>query len=58
MKEKRKKMRTVQDCLREKILFGGEILTRAEVYQAVIKDGHSWQCANYFAFKPEAIENE
>jgi hypothetical protein len=40
----------------ERIMLGGEVMTRAEAYRAIIADGLPERCAAYFAFHPQAIE--
>jgi len=61
MKQRKSGKQMVSEVMGEKILLGGEILTRADAYRGLIVDGHSPRCADYFAFgtKPyRDIEDE
>ena len=49
-----KKQSMVQRMMSEKILFGGEIMTRKQVYDLLMKEGR--RKADYFAFKPDPVE--
>jgi ketol-acid reductoisomerase len=48
----------VSDLMAEQICLGGETMTRAEAYKSLIDEGHSAECANYFAFHGKSIEGE
>lgn len=51
--------RTIVDCVMgERVMYGGEIMTRAEVYRDVIEKGYDRRTADYFAFRPDPIEGD
>lgn len=49
------KKNLVSRVLNERILLGGEEMTRAEAYLSMRLDGISDECADYFAFHSGAI---
>ena len=54
-KTKRTGKQMVSDLMAEKILLGGETMTRDEAYKSLIDEGHPHECAVYFAFHGEKV---
>ena len=49
---------TVSDLLDQLIIFGGEVMSRGEVYRSMIEEGHTKEAADYFAFHPKKYQED
>lgn len=50
MERRIKKPTTLEVILSQRIDFGGEIMTRKQVYDTLLAERQSARCADYFAF--------